>query len=286
MMLYQFQVMSQSASLKELKAKSGFDKRNLSAYTVPMAQKRYYFKFDAPISILLVVASIAVYALNIFLMDKLQFPEGQTLIDSLFRCSSIDLKSPLDYVRLFSHVFGTDGWRNLLLNSFLLLLLGRSAEEGCGSLTLAVMLLLSALVSGVLTCLIPGLSSQGPDPLIFMLILLNFFICLSESNISCSWILLFLAYTALRSFNLIETVAPSSFSFMLKTCIPIFVALAAGIAGSLPAFLLMQKTGSRSPTRMKKVSKKKSKEKRQKNTGTLGETLIDDDETIVGTLDL
>ncbi len=268
------------------KEKSRFDKRRLSAYTVPMTHKRYSFSFDAPVSILLVIAYIAVYALNISLSGRLPLPEGQSLIDYLFSCSSIDLRAPLDYVRLFSQVLGSDGWQPLLLNSLLLLLLGRSAEEGCGSLTLVVMMLLSALVSGVLSCLIPGLYAQGPDPLIFMLILLNFFISLSGGNISCSWILLFLAFTALRSFGLIEPTAPTSFALMLKTCIPIFIALAAGIAGSLPAFLLMQKPGSRSPAKAKKAPKKKAKDKRTKEADTINDTLIDDDETIVGTLDL
>ena len=237
-----------------------------------MAHKKYAFAFDAPVSTILVIFYAAVYALDLSLRSRLQLPDGQTLIAYLFSCSSMNLRAPLDYVRLFCHVLGSDGWSPLLLNSVLLLLLGRSIEESSGSLPLAVMLLLSALAAGVITCLIPSLSAQGPDPLIFLMILLNFLICLSAGSISCSWILVFLAFTAFRAYGLIMPAATRSIPLMLRTCIPLFVSLAGGIVGCLPAYLLLPKAGKRRP-----AAKKKGK----------GRTsYADDEETLVGSLDV
>ncbi len=237
-----------------------------------MAHKKYAFTFDAPVTTILVICYAAVYALDMTLRSRLPVPDGQTLISWLFSCSSMNLRAPLDYVRLFCHVLGSDGWSPLLLNSVLLLLLGRSIEESSGSLPLAVMLLLSALAAGVITCLIPSLSTRGPDALIFLMILLNFLICLSAGSISCSWILVFLAFTAFRSYGLIMPTASKNVPLMLQACIPLFVSLAGGIAGCLPAFLLLPKAGKRRPASQKKGKGRSS--------------YADDEETLVGSLDV
>lgn len=241
-----------------------------------MAHKKYAFAFDAPITTILVIFYAAVYALDLSLRSRLPVPDGQTLISWLFSCSSINLRAPLDYVRLFSHVLGSDSWSPLLLNALLMLLLGRSIEESVDPLPFAVMLLLSALAAGVITCLIPSLSTRGPDPLIFMMILLNFLICLSAGSISCSWILVFLAFTALRSYSLIMPTASKTVPLMVRTCIPLFISLAGGIAGCLPAILLLPKSGSR-----RSETSKTQARKRRKSGNT-----FDDDETVVGTLDI
>lgn len=247
-----------------------------------MAKKRYSFVFDAPVSIILVLAYVAVYALDISLGARISLPEGQTFISYLFRCTSMDLKAPLDYARLFLHALGSDGWNSILLNALLMLILGKSAEEGAGSATLAVMTLLSPLVAGVITCLVPGLSAQGPDPIIFMMILLNFFISLSAESISCSWILVFLAFTAFRAYGLVASMLPANIGAMISPCLPLFISLAGGIAGSLPAFLLLSKSsGSRPAT--KKKNRAKASRTSKKDEATI---VASDDGDDFGTLEI
>ena len=248
-----------------------------------MAKKRYTFTFDAPVSILLVLAYIAVYALNISLQGRMSFPEGHSLIQQFFTCTSMNLKAPLDYLRLFCHVLGSQGWEPLLFNALLMLLLGRNAEKSCGHLTLAVTFFLSALVSGVLVCLIPNLTAQGPDPIIFMLLLLNFFACLASGSISFSWILSFLIFTAIRSYAIIQPLAPASFSIMLNSCIPIFISLAGGIAGSLPAFLMLSKDSSPAKTKAPARKKEKPAKPRRKNEATV---VADMDDSFTDTLEI
>lgn len=241
-----------------------------------MTKKRYSFSFDAPVTILLVFAYIAAYALDISIHSRLPLPEGQSLTSWLLSCSTIDVRAPLDYVRLFAHVLGSDSWIPILRNALVLLILGRSAEEGAGSLPLAVMMLLSALVSGVIACLIPGFSVQGPDPLIFMLLLLNFFISLSGSVISFSWILAFLAFTALRAYAVIVPIVPASPMEMLKPCLPILISLAGGIAGSIPSvFILGKGTGTSRP---KTAARPKAKPNKNEKKGRLD---ISKDETVM-----
>lgn len=252
-----------------------------------MAKKRYSFSFDAPVTILLVFAYVAAYALDISLHSRLPLPEGQSLTSWLLSCSTIDVRAPLDYVRLFTHVLGSDSWIPLLRNALVLLVLGRSAEEGAGSLPLAVMLLLSALVSGVIACLVPGFSAQGPDPLIFMLLLLNFFVSLSGSVISVSWILAFLAFTALRAYAIIAPIVPASPLVLAKSCLPIFIPLAGGIAGSIPSIFILGKGSSRPKPAARPKAKAGKKEKNGRLDISKDETVMaDSNDTFTETLDI
>lgn len=247
-----------------------------------MSKKSYSFSFDAPITILFVFMYIAAYVLDISLRTRLPLPEGQSLTDWLFCCSTINVRAPLDYVRLFTHVLGTDGWTSLLINSLILLLLGKSAEERAGSLFTALMMLLSSLVSGILTCLIPGLSAQGPNSFILMLLLLNFFIGLSDSVISFSWILAFLAFIAFRAYAIIAPIVPASPMDMVKSCLPIFISLAGGIAGSIPAIFIL---GKGSGTRAKPAPKKKVP-KPQAKSRSEATVVADIDDSFTDTIDI
>ena len=241
-----------------------------------MAHKKYAFVIDAPITTILVLLYAAAHALDAFLRGRIQFPDGQTLIPFIFSCSTINLHDPLDYLRLISHVLGSDGWASLLGNALLMLLLGQRIEERASAIPFAIMLLLSALVSGVLTCLVPSLRAQGPDPLIAAMLLLNFLICLQDASISCSWILAILAFIALRSYAIIGPDVPEGPVPLLKECLPLFISLAGGIAGCLPAFLLLPKAGGR------RTAKAKAKAKKDRG----GSYDDDDDATVVGTIDL
>ena len=65
--------------------------------------------------------------------------------------------SPLDYLRLFTHIFGHESFAHLLANFSFILLLGPLLEERYGSVILALMITVTALVTGVLNaCLIPS----------------------------------------------------------------------------------------------------------------------------------
>ena len=82
--------------------------------------------------------------------------------------------SPLFFVRLFGHVLGHSGYAHFSGNMVLLLVIGPAMEEKYGSVPLLTGILLTALISGALQCLLfPGAALLGASGILFMLILLS-----------------------------------------------------------------------------------------------------------------
>ena len=82
--------------------------------------------------------------------------------------------TPLFFVRLFGHVLGHSGYAHFSGNMVLFLVIGPAMEEKYGSRTLLTGILLTALISGVLQCLLfPGSALLGASGILFMLILLS-----------------------------------------------------------------------------------------------------------------
>ena len=72
----------------------------------------------------------------------------------LFCVYRSSLKDPLFYIRLFGHVLGHAGWEHFLNNMLLLLVVGPPMEEKYGSKALLGGILFTALVTGVLQCVL------------------------------------------------------------------------------------------------------------------------------------
>ena len=223
-----------------------------------MAKNKYSVKLDCPFTVAFVIASLIVYALCIFLKGKID------LLSAGFTCHTLkattpalvfNFKNPLDYVRLFSPVLANSDWNMTLANSLLLLLLGNALESSYGTLMFTVMAAVSALVSGVLTAIAPQLPLTGADPLIFMMIILGFLTCLASFSISIPWIFVFIAFTALRAAALISSIGSKQILQMAAICLPLFISLAGGIAGSLLGFMIAPKhRGERKSKAEKKSS--------------------------------
>lgn len=76
------------------------------------------------------------------------------------------------YVGLFSHVLGHKDWTHLMGNFMLILLLGPLLEERYGSRQLLVMILITALVTGLINLAISDTMIIGASGIVFMMILL------------------------------------------------------------------------------------------------------------------
>ena len=76
------------------------------------------------------------------------------------------------YLGLFTHILGHANWEHLLGNFMLILLLGPILEERHGSLSLLVMILVTALVTGFANMAFSGSNLLGASGIVFMMILL------------------------------------------------------------------------------------------------------------------
>jgi membrane associated rhomboid family serine protease len=81
----------------------------------------------------------------------------------------VDVRS---YVGLFSHILGHESWAHLIGNFMLILLIGPILEERHGSRGLLVMILITALVTGLANLALSSNFLMGASGIAFMMILL------------------------------------------------------------------------------------------------------------------
>lgn len=92
----------------------------------------------------------------------------------LFSVYRSSLADPLFFVRLFGHVLGHAGWDHFIGNMLLFLVIAPPLEERYGSRPLLSGILMTALVSGILQCvLFPSSALLGASGIVFMLIMLS-----------------------------------------------------------------------------------------------------------------
>lgn len=113
----------------------------------------------------------------------------------LFSISRSSLISPLTYIRLLTHVFGHSGFEHFFGNTMYLLLLGPMLEEKYGSKVMLKVLLSTAVITGLLHCLLwDKYYLYGASGVVFALILLSSFTAVKDGEIPVSFILVAMLY--------------------------------------------------------------------------------------------
>ena len=93
---------------------------------------------------------------------------------TLFSVYRAPLTNPLTWLRMVCHVFGHADWNHLLNNMMYVLLVGPMLEEKYGSVNLALVMLATALLTGLANFIFfPGTMLLGASGIVFALILLS-----------------------------------------------------------------------------------------------------------------
>lgn len=113
----------------------------------------------------------------------------------LFSTYRSPISDPLMYVRLFGHVLGHANWEHYIGNMLLFLVVGPQLEERYGSKKLLVMIIITAVVTGLLNSLLfANVAVVGASGVVFMLILLSSVTSIKEDKIPLTLILVAIAY--------------------------------------------------------------------------------------------
>lgn len=127
---------------------------------------RVRITFNAPIVLGFVIACCAVMAIS-----KLSNGGSDRLLFSVYRSS---LKNGFTYVRFLGHVFGHSNLDHLVENMTMILLLGPMLEEKYGTKSLAIVIALTALTTGIVHfILFPGAALMGASGVVFAFIILS-----------------------------------------------------------------------------------------------------------------
>ncbi|MDF1694340.1 MAG: rhomboid family intramembrane serine protease [Saprospiraceae bacterium] len=118
--------------------------------------------------------------------------------------NSVNLADPVSIFNLFSHVLGHGSMEHLLGNMTFILLLGPIVEEKYGSKFTLIMIIITALITGLLNITFFNTGLLGASGIVFMLILLVSFTNVKGGQIPLTFILvalLFIGKEVVQSLN-------------------------------------------------------------------------------------
>jgi GlpG protein len=154
-----------------------------------MAGKKKTLKitFNSPVVLTFVALCFAVTLIGIM--------TSGTVTRQFFMTYHSSLKSPLTYVRLFTHVLGHGGWTHFIGNASYLLLLGPMLEEKYGSRILVEIILITAVITGIVNYIFfPHVALYGASGVVFAFILLASFTGFKNGEIPVTFLLVAVIY--------------------------------------------------------------------------------------------
>ena len=138
--------------------------------------------FNAPVVLSIVAISFIATMLNYITFGKAG--------EFLFMTYRSSLLSPMTWIRAFTHIFGHADWSHLIGNMSYLLLLGPMLEEKYSSMTLAVVVAITAVATSLVNYIFfPSTALCGASGVVFAFILLSSFTSFKEGEIPLTFIL-------------------------------------------------------------------------------------------------
>ena len=158
-----------------------------------MSGKKLRITFNSPF-----VLSFALACTLVMLLGLLT---GESTTATLFSTYGASWRDPLTYVRLFTHVLGHAGLIHLINNMAYILLLGPQLEEKYGWKVLLIVILATALVTGIVHSIFsPRTMLLGASGVVFAFILLAS-ITGKENGIPITLILVAVLYLGQEIYN-------------------------------------------------------------------------------------
>ncbi|MBO5995289.1 MAG: rhomboid family intramembrane serine protease, partial [Firmicutes bacterium] len=108
--------------------------------------KKFKITVNSPVTLGFIFISFAVLLLNFITVGKSNM--------FLFMTYHSSLASPFTYIRMLTHVLGHSGWEHFIGNATYLLLLGPMLEEKYGSPKLVMVIIITAIVTGLVNFII------------------------------------------------------------------------------------------------------------------------------------
>ena len=103
--------------------------------------------------------------------------------------AGMSLSNPVDLFCLFSYPLGHADWNHLFGNLLFLLLLGPILEEKYGSMTIFIMIALTAFATGLISVFLFNAGGLGASGIVFMLILLASVVDVKKGTIPLTFVL-------------------------------------------------------------------------------------------------
>ena len=163
------------------------DKIEMRRFQKGDAMKNIKIQYNAPTVLTFAALSLAALLLG--------WITGGASTYALFSVYRAPLTSPLTYVRLVGHVLGHSGLEHFFSNMLLLLVVGPPMEEKYGSGNLALAIVVTAVISGLVQMIFfPGTALLGASGIVFMMIVLSSFAGVRSDGIPLTLVLVLILY--------------------------------------------------------------------------------------------
>ena len=137
-----------------------------------------------------IILSFFFISLFALILNYLTKGKSNILLFSSYRSSVLN---PLTYLRLITHIFGHASWSHFMNNFLYILLIGPMIEK-YGSINLIIMILSTAVITGILNTLFSKKRILGASGIVFMLIILSSFVNITTGKIPVTLILICIFY--------------------------------------------------------------------------------------------
>ena len=149
------------------------------------------FKIVINSPVILTFSAICVLAL---VLGKITNNNTNAMLFSVYR-QGASMANPLTYLRFFGHVFGHANLEHLVGNLMMILVLGPMLEERYGGKLIALIIGITALVTGLASfILFPNIALMGASGIVFAFILLSSFTGFKDREIPLTFILVAVLY--------------------------------------------------------------------------------------------
>lgn len=146
---------------------------------------KVYFEYNAVVTLTYFVVCFVVLVLNYLTKGK---------SNEWFTCRRRSIWSLKTYICLITHAFGHSDWDHFYHNFLMILLIGPLIEEKYGATTFLVMILLTALITGIINLLFSNRGCIGASCVDYMLIVLSSCVNLSENKIPLTLVMIMIFY--------------------------------------------------------------------------------------------
>jgi len=111
---------------------------------------------------------------------------------------AFQVRNPFHWISILTHAAGHADWAHLISNFTLILIVGPMLENSYGSKPLFIMIVITALATGVLNVLFFPTYLLGASGVVFMMILLSSFTNFSKGEIPLTFILVLILYMGVQ----------------------------------------------------------------------------------------
>lgn len=154
-----------------------------------MDGKKFKFRITLNAPVILGFSALCLLVLG---LNQLTSGWTNSHLFTVYRSSMLD---PLTYIRIWGHVLGHADWSHFIGNITLILIVGPLLEEKYGSADILVVMVVTALVTGIAHIIFfPHTGLLGASGIVFALILLSSITSLKSGEIPLTFILVAIIY--------------------------------------------------------------------------------------------